>query len=526
MAQITLAGSDISCFKIIHCSCDAGVFACEELKSYIQKMTGSVLEDGTEQGTSDCVILFSVDDSLSKEDYRITLVEKKLTIAGGSPRGLIYGVYGFLELLGVRFIMPGVEKLGEGCSLDCGEWGHSQIFEYRQSDWPSGNDLAWSTKNRINSRAIPNKMGGHVKWRGFVHTMQAITGVPQNAQPCLSDPEVLEKAKKYVRHILEEDPTVDIISVSQNDNFNYCKCEKCAAVDEEEGSHMGTLIRFVNAVADDIKDDYPNVAIDTLAYQYTRKAPKITRPRPNVIIRLCSIECCFSHPLDDGSCEVNLAFCHDIEDWNKICNRLYIWDYVTDFSYYIPTFPNFGVLRENMRFFAEHGVKGMYPEGNYNSESGEFGELRCYLLAKLMDNPMMSEIEYNSHMDDFLSVYYGEGWRYIRAYIDFMVSEGKRHHVSIWTPAFGIYDKDTLAAIAPSIEQWWDNAEAAAGDRIEAVKRSRLQWTYISLMLKPDAKLGEKFFDDANSYSVRFNEWRNFAKRPDFSLPPNEWSFE
>ena len=68
---------------------------------------------------------------------------------------------------------------------------------------------------------------------------------------------------------------------------------------------MGTLLRFVNAVADAVAERYPDVLVDTLAYQYTRNVPKLTRPRRNVIIRLCSIECCFRHPLTDETCPEN-----------------------------------------------------------------------------------------------------------------------------------------------------------------------------------------------------------------------------
>ena len=71
-----------------------------------------------------------------------------------------------------------------------------------------------------------------------------------------SDPVVLEQAIAYTRNILENDPKVSIISISQNDNLKFCTCPRCAAVDEEEGSHMGTILRFVNAVAENIKDDY------------------------------------------------------------------------------------------------------------------------------------------------------------------------------------------------------------------------------------------------------------------------------
>lgn len=55
-----------------------------------------------------------------------------------------------------------------------------------------------------------------------------------------------------------------------------------------------------------IMTDTPDIyfgpkAIDTLAYQYTRPAPKKTVPRSNVIIRLCSIECNFALPFSDPS---------------------------------------------------------------------------------------------------------------------------------------------------------------------------------------------------------------------------------
>ncbi len=88
-----------------------------------------------------------------------------------------------------------------------------------------------------------------------------------------------------MRAVLKANPDMTIISVSQNDgNFDYCKCEKCAAIDAEEGSQAGTILRFVNAIADDIAEDHPHVVVDTLAYQYSVKPPRITKPRPNVCI--------------------------------------------------------------------------------------------------------------------------------------------------------------------------------------------------------------------------------------------------
>jgi len=519
MRKLIVKGKTAESVRILPGKSGAERYAGEELEKYLGRIGIPVGDELT--------IRVQEDSTLQRDGYRICVCENDgISICGGNGRGVIYGVYAFLEkYAGMRFFMPGLEGNGEGDIVIEEGFSFTPVFEFRQSDWPCGNsNVDWCVKNGINQREIPKHMGGHIKHGGFVHTMEALVGTPQDKQPCLSDPAVLEKAKASVRRILENDPDVTIVSVSQNDNFNYCKCEKCAAVDAEEGSHAGTLLRFVNAVAADIAEDYPHVVVDTLAYQYTRNVPSITKPLPNVCIRLCSIECCFSHPLDDRTCPENDKFFNDILDWNKICDRIYIWDYVTDFSYYIPTFPNFGVLRENMRFFAEHGVKGMYPEGNYNSPySGEFGELRCWLLAKLMMDPYMSTTTYYRYMDEFLAAYYGEGWRYIRAYIDYTCAEAAGGHMKIWDSPFAIIPRDKYEAMEETIELWWNKAEELAGDRLAYVKRSRLQWRYIRLMLHPDAEEGKKLRADVDAAGVMWNEWRKLPEEVDYSKTPDQW---
>ncbi len=496
-------------------------YAASELKKYLKAM-GFYEGEGAE-------ISLSIDKSLTPDSYSIVPGEGGvIAITGGNGRGVIYGAYAFLErYAGARFFMPGLESLGAGDIRVDEPYTHEMIFEMRQSDWQCGNgDVDWCVKNCVNQREIPSPKGGNIKYGGFVHTIASLAGTPSNTQPCFSDPEILDTVIANVRAMLERDPSITIVSVSQNDNQNYCTCAKCRKIDAEEGSHMGSLLRFVNAVAEDIEDDYPDVLIDTLAYQHTRQAPKITKPRYNVCIRLCSIECCFSHPLNDPDCSVNAAFKHDIEAWNEICDRIYVWDYVTCFSYYVETFPNFEVLRENMRFFAEHGVKGMYPEGNYNSpQSGEFGELRCYLLAKLMADPLMSDEEYHAYMDEFLAAYYGEGWTYIREYIDWFCECAAKKHMNIWNPMTSVLTvkRSERNEFLDRFDACWDKAEELAGDRIEAVKRSRLQWECVRLMFSPDAARARAFLDEIERQNIYWNEWNPMPNNPNLSASPTGW---
>ena len=239
-------------------------------------------------------------------------------------------------------------------------------------------------------------------------------------------------AKARVREWIQQHPEVTIISVSQNDTRNWCQCDQCKELDDREGSPAASLLRFVNAIAEDIEKDYPNIRIDTLAYQYTRKPPKTIRPRPNVIIRLCSIECCFAHPLAACPSAENRRFCDDTIAWQPIAPKLYVWDYTTDFSHYQEPFPNFDVLQPNVQFFVAHGVKGLFEQGNYSTGGyGELGPLRAYLLAELLWDP---DTDLPRHTREFLHAYYGGAAEAMNAYLELLESQvraGQAHpHIS------------------------------------------------------------------------------------------------
>ena len=106
-------------------------------------------------------------------------------------------------------------------------------------------------------------------------------------------------------------PDKKIWSVSQNDNFSYCQCPECLKVIEEEGSPAGPIIRFVNRVA----ALFPDKTISTLAYQYSRPAPRRTRPAPNVEVMLCTIELDRSRPIAEAPSSA--SFVRDIGDWSR-----------------------------------------------------------------------------------------------------------------------------------------------------------------------------------------------------------------
>ena len=500
-------------------------------------------------------ITLSVDQTLGDDCYRIegsvNVSEKQrgeeyVNIIGGNGRGVFYGVVRFLEeYAGTRFFTYELEThtadpvtLPETILIE-----YTPVFEFRSTSWTAmTTDPLFCVKSGMNGfvGSITDDMGGIITYGSglFVHTFGVLTetdypypGYAPN--PCLAldtaiGQENLAKVIKNLRAVLEKDPTVNIVSVSQNDTEVHCECENCLAIEKEEGSPAGVLLRFINAVADDLAPDYPDLIIDTLAYKYTRKAPLITKPRDNVCIRLCSIECHFNHPLTTENCSVCSAFRYDLVEWSKICENIYIWDYTTDFSYYISFFPNLHVLRENMQFFADHNVKGMFEQGNGQGLSGEFGELRAYLLAKLMMYPYMTEEEYYAHMDEFLAAYYGAGWKNIRSYIDQVSSLallGPGH--TIYHQPFTAVNENFYRVIEDGVTKWWNKAEELAGDRLEYVQRSRLHWRYMQLMLHPDAEKAAELIAEVEGLGMAWKEGRYHVniEESDLNQGPGRWTY-
>ncbi|MEI6579824.1 MAG: DUF4838 domain-containing protein, partial [Eubacteriales bacterium] len=435
-------------------------------------------------------------------------------------------------------------------------------FEYRETDWISPRDHVYSIANKQNGtiyRTLSEAEGGNMGYAaGFAHTLTTII-LPSSQyfathpeyyawrtdsksrtpnQLCLTNPDTLNLVIQQVKDILKANPTAQIVSLTQHDNQDYCECKNCKAIDDYEGSHSGTIISFVNAVADAINNEYPNVAIDTFAYQYTRKPPLHVVPRANVIVRLCSIECCFSHALNDPACADNVSFNKDLTDWKKICNRIYIWDYTTNYAHFLGPFPNFGVLQTNMQFFAENNVKGIYEEGDHVAIqcNAEFAELRAFLLVKLLWNPY---INYDKTMNDFLRAYYGKGWQYVREYIDLTTKNTGtcNQHMYIFNSMTG---KGVLNLNISEInycnELWAQAAELADTQvQLKNVKMSELSWRYWKgcnkvsefsrLQEIPTWKAAnDALYNDYTKYGiVRCSEGEMLSIQPDLWLVPSKW---
>lgn len=390
---------------------------------------------------------------------------------------------------GVRWWTPWASRIPKQATLRIGELNvrATPAFEYRESFWYPAFDADWSWRNGCNgnSSRLTSEKGGLISYKGFVHTFfplvppekhfaehpewfSLIKGrrTTDRGQLCLTNPKLRDFMVERVKAWLRESPDARIISVSQNDWYGACECPDCKALDDAEGTHAGTMLAFVNYVAEKIEPEFPRVAVDTLAYQYTREPPKTLKPRPNVIVRLCSIECNFREPLDHP---LNAAFANDIRSWSKLCQRLYIWDYTTDFAHYVQPHPNWFALDANLRFFHGNGVRGVFEQGAYQSHGSEMSELRAWVLAQLLWNPQRDG---RALIQEFLEGYYGsDAAPHLRRYLDLMHDASKGHNLTCYSSTDSPFLRFKTLAEA---EKLWQQAEAAAAKSPEFLERVRI----------------------------------------------------
>jgi hypothetical protein len=525
-SQLVLAEGGKSAYRIVVAdeASPSTKHGAEELQMFLQQMTGAklpIVSDREPLGEHEIILgdsghlkKLAVDvdlQALGPEGYVIRTVGNHLVIAGGALRGNIYGVYGLLEdHLGCRWFAPGVSRIPKHDRLAIGPIDERQVpvLEYREAFTYDCFDGDWCARNRLNSNSarLEAKHGGKVRFGSgfFVHTFNRLVPpdkyfdqhpeyfslvngkrLKEYSQLCCTNEDVVRLCIEGIRAAMRAQPDAFVFSVSQNDWGNYCQCEKCQALAKKEDSQMAPVLQLVNRVAEAVEKEFPDKAVETLAYQWTRRPPKTIRPRPNVIVRLCSIECCFAHPLATCDSEANRRFCEDARAWANVAGRLWVWDYVTDFPNYLLPFPNQRVRNDNIRFFVSNHVTGIFEQDTYNTPHSELVELGGYLTAKFLWNPDYDE---ETAMSEFLAGYYGKACGPIRQYIDLLHNrpEQENIHVNIWAgPASPHLTNELLAAA----DKLWQQAEAQVADQPELLRRVQLSRLSVDYAILERARL-------------------------------------
>ena len=456
--------------------------------------------------------------SLHSDGYYWKTVGDKFYIIGGEDKGNIYGVTSFLEeYLGCIKFSPYAEKIPQKKNITIPQIDKisNPAADFRCVNGQFLRDKSYREFRHLDQISDMFANGYYVHtferllpWEKYYEEhpeyYALVGGKKVRSQPCLSNPEVLAIMIEKLEKEMARQPNKKYWSVSQNDNAVYCQCPQCQNIINEEGSPSGPVIRFVNKVA----EHFPDKIISTLAYRFSRHAPKITKPLDNVQIMLCTIEVDRSKPIEINPDPESQAFVKDIIDWNKISDRIYLWDYTVNFHHHVSPFSNLHVLQPNIQFFIENDATDMFQQTN-TAKGHEFSELKSYLISQLLWNP---EIKFANVKNRFIEEYYGAAGKWIRKYIELLKEELKESEQNM-----GIYQHPVALSKTvlsqKNIENYkifFDNAEKSVRNQaqfLNRVKIARLPLQYAIMEIGKNEMFGERgwYKKPGDKFTIRNN---------------------
>jgi hypothetical protein len=447
--------------------------AAQELKDYLTRAVGgeySVVTETENQniklaapaiyvGNTAFAKAAGVDGStLASEEWRIKTQDGNLILVGSGTRGTLYSTYHFLEdVVGVHWWNPWEEtvpKLGV-LPVQAVDARGKPSFSYRDIYQTYGHDEGrFAIRNRLDrdgDAPIAAKYGGSRDYGPpyHVHTFYKILdpaiyykdhpdwflvpggGAPthRNSQLAMSNPGMRAEFLKLLKEIIRQSqadarekglPAPDVFSVSQEDNrIGFAGPNDAKLVAENGGAESAILLDFINYLADGIKDEFPHVYIDTLAYFSGEKAPTKIRPRDNVIIRLTDTTSNLILPVTDPR---NHEFHDNIVAWGKLTKNLRVWDYAITFNYVgLPT-PSEYTYPIDLQFWKANNVDGIFVEHEYPILADR-RDFKIWLQCKLFENP---NLNYDALVRQFTDGFYGAAGKDVREYFLALDAEAKK----------------------------------------------------------------------------------------------------
>lgn len=413
------------------------VQAADDLARALSTMTGvevPLVREGDEQAgvprilVGPCSLPEEIMAAVNERDYGgyiIRQVGNDLILRGPSEYGSSNAVYGLLEdFLGCHWYMPSelFEHIPQRAEvvLPVLDVAVDPGFRFRYFSGVSEGG-PWQFRNRLDRPGNwnapflasmthwiyriypPSKYGEeHPEFYPFIGGERRVNrdDSDQYAQPCTSNPAVVQVAIDTINRYFDENPNAHTYSVSINDNNTWCECDDCTALDADLPMFRGRKIfsdryyTYVNAVARGVAQRHPDKFIGCFAYWGVEPVPvNIDRLEPNVYIGITQ-DC--AQYFDRAYRQQDREF---IKQWQNHVTHLGKYDYFglgAIIPRYYPT-----LIAEDIKYSKAVGLEG------YHSEAfpmwSHFGP-QIYLGARLLFNP---DLNHDVLLDEFFTDLFG-----------------------------------------------------------------------------------------------------------------------
>ena len=379
-------------------------FAAAEMAAYASRMTGESATIGEPRPGAN--VYLTVDSRVGSGDaFLLRSTGDGLTIASAGARGVLHGVYAYLESLGCRFPFPGPEHevvprrdlttsgydQREAPSFErrgmtfsgnrehalgwidfCGKQRLNWVFHHTQFEgawWVQNRDVLWP---ELQKRGITLELGGHYipgfiprdLFREHPDWFRFANGARVNEYNfCPSSRPAMEYLKERVRQYVREMPEAAVYNVwaddTAEDASTWCFCESC-----RQYSPSDQNLIVMNAMAEAVRDVKPTAKLVCIAYHETVVPPEKVEPGPGVVMMWAPRERCYAHALDDPSCAKNRQHAAWLEKLVKVFDpaEAEVFEYYPDqvvFNHMMPAIAD--TIAGDIRYYKRLGIGLIEP---------------------------------------------------------------------------------------------------------------------------------------------------------------------
>jgi hypothetical protein len=440
------------------------MFGADELQKYFEYMSGVVVPIKRDSddvrgnmilvGRSKFTSNFTENwepVNLWDDRFKISSQGSRIFLLGVNPRGTLFSVYHLLQKLGCRWFDPGIDgeevpKMEEIIlpSLDLkevpdlsrralaifgGYYSTSECIDY--VDWMAKNKINcfwWAGGNKEKQNLLDLKdwfrdkksiVLPEVRKRGLVidfsnHNFRYLE--PEGGI-CLTDPQSRQYVANELIKLVEENPYIDVVGVWADDGWGggLCKCKECLEFDKPfqyvEGRpheliyviQTNAYIHFVNSIAEQFKNRFPEKRMSVLSYNRVRKPPSDSDLMVDSSIGISlAMGRCYKHPYGYQKCEKNKKAREFIKGWLEHTDHLFLYEYYMKYASRDLPYELGPNIIKDCQYLHEAGVKGIATQSSVQNW-GPMG-LNYYTLAHALWN---TRLEWELFLKDFCDKYYG-----------------------------------------------------------------------------------------------------------------------
>jgi hypothetical protein len=420
--------------------------AAEDLASYVKQMSGATLElktvekDGKPAADVPAVIVGKLavemgmeapPATLSGDGYRIQRKGNQLFLAGETFASTFFATAHLLETFGCRWFID--NNIGtvvpELKTLEVGELNIAQTpsFSSRSIWGPNwGGNAHWTKHNRLGGIGL----GSSHNWNRWF---------------CTTDP---KDRAEYLSNVIARVQGGGAVSasISPPDGVNYCKCDRCKALDVPgylEPSSGTPVIsdryqEFYNYIGTEVKKVNPKAILCHYAYADYTLPPKRVKDGPdNLCVFLAPIRFCRVHSLANTNCPPRQRCRQMVQDWAKVESKMGWREYNYNLAEMTVPMSKISIWKDDIPFLKEQGCIGLNIECLYAPHI--YGP-HTYLVARLAWD---ANADVDAIMDDFYTTFCGPAAAFVKsywsridkAYRETPVHAGSFHGIhAFWTP--------------------------------------------------------------------------------------------